>query len=160
MRKNPHAVALGRLGGLAGGRQGGLARARVLSPERRREIARLAASARWAPTTTNGGELASTFPGVVRQLLKTYNPAQLRWQEASHRWVIVAAIVTRGSEEAQEWLARRLSMGELRKLARRFKGAGLNEPDRARIRAKLGLDKTAIPSRPYLGFTWGDGKKS
>ena len=40
---NPHAAALGRLGGLKGGR----ARAAGLSPRRRREIARLAANARW-----------------------------------------------------------------------------------------------------------------
>jgi len=42
-RKNPAAVALGRLGGLKGGR----ARAQALSPERRREIARRAVLARW-----------------------------------------------------------------------------------------------------------------
>jgi len=42
-RKNPHAMALGRLGGLKGGR----ARAEKLSPRRRREIARHAAAARW-----------------------------------------------------------------------------------------------------------------
>jgi hypothetical protein len=41
--KNPAAVALGRLGGKKGGR----ARAEKLSPERRREIARNAARARW-----------------------------------------------------------------------------------------------------------------
>ncbi len=41
--KNPAAVQLGRLGGLKGGR----ARADCLTPERRREIARLAARARW-----------------------------------------------------------------------------------------------------------------
>ena len=41
--KNPHAVALGRLGG----RKGGLARAAKLTPEQRREIARKAANARW-----------------------------------------------------------------------------------------------------------------
>jgi len=41
--KNPHAAALGRLGGLKGGR----ARAIRLSPARRREIARKAARARW-----------------------------------------------------------------------------------------------------------------
>lgn len=41
--KNPHAVALGRLGG----KKGGSARARKLSAERRREIARKAARARW-----------------------------------------------------------------------------------------------------------------
>jgi len=41
--KNPAAVALGRLGGLKGGR----ARAEKLSPERRKEIAKKAAQARW-----------------------------------------------------------------------------------------------------------------
>jgi hypothetical protein len=42
--KNPAAVELGRLGGLKGGK----ARAAKLSPERRAEIARKAAAARWA----------------------------------------------------------------------------------------------------------------
>lgn len=41
--KNPHAVALGRLGGMKGGK----ARAARLTPEQRREIARKAAKARW-----------------------------------------------------------------------------------------------------------------
>jgi hypothetical protein len=41
--KNPHAVALGRLGGA----KGGPARAKKLTPEQRREIARKAAQARW-----------------------------------------------------------------------------------------------------------------
>ena len=41
--KNPHAVALGRMGGLKGGR----ARASKLTPEQRSEIAKLAASVRW-----------------------------------------------------------------------------------------------------------------
>jgi len=42
-QKNPAAVALGRLGGLKGGK----ARAEKLSPERRKEIARKAAESRW-----------------------------------------------------------------------------------------------------------------
>jgi hypothetical protein len=41
--KNPAAVALGRLGGLKGGK----ARASKLTPEQRKEIAKVAASARW-----------------------------------------------------------------------------------------------------------------
>ncbi len=41
--KNPAAVALGRLGGLKGGK----ARAKKLSSKRRAEIARRAARARW-----------------------------------------------------------------------------------------------------------------
>jgi hypothetical protein len=41
--KNPYAVALGRAGGLKGGK----ARAKNLSPKKRKEIARKAAKARW-----------------------------------------------------------------------------------------------------------------
>lgn len=41
--KNPHAAALGKLGG----KKGGPARAATLSPEVRNEIARKAAKARW-----------------------------------------------------------------------------------------------------------------
>lgn len=43
-KKDPAAVALGRKGGLKGGR----ARAAALSPEKRSEIARKAAAARWS----------------------------------------------------------------------------------------------------------------
>jgi len=42
--KNPHAVALGRLGGLKGGK----ARFEKLTPEQRKEIARKAAQSRWS----------------------------------------------------------------------------------------------------------------
>ena len=42
--KNPNAVALGRLGGLKGGK----ARANKLTPEQRKEIAKKAAQSRWA----------------------------------------------------------------------------------------------------------------
>jgi len=41
--KNPHAVALGRMGGLKGGK----ARAEKLTPEQRKEIAKIAAGVRW-----------------------------------------------------------------------------------------------------------------
>jgi hypothetical protein len=41
--RNPHAAELGRLGGL----RGGPARAKALTPARRREIARSAARKRW-----------------------------------------------------------------------------------------------------------------
>jgi hypothetical protein len=46
-QKNPHAVALGRLGGLKGGK----ARAERLTPEQRREISKKAANARWHTKT-------------------------------------------------------------------------------------------------------------
>jgi hypothetical protein len=45
--KNPAAVALGRLGGLKGGK----ARAESLSAKKRKEIAQKAAKARWEKTT-------------------------------------------------------------------------------------------------------------
>jgi hypothetical protein len=45
-QKNPAAVALGRLGGLKGGK----ARAEKLSAKRRTEIAKKAAKARWSKT--------------------------------------------------------------------------------------------------------------
>ena len=71
-RKNPHAVALGKLGGPKGGRAradnlskeemsaigrmgglvGGQARANALSSKRRREIAQKAAAARWGARQT------------------------------------------------------------------------------------------------------------
>jgi hypothetical protein len=43
-RKNPHAVALGKMGGSKGGKL----RAAKLTAEQRREIARKAVLARWA----------------------------------------------------------------------------------------------------------------
>jgi hypothetical protein len=151
VKKNPHAVALGRRGGLVGGRRGGLARARALSPERRREIARKAASTRWG--TAKPAERASSFPVAIRQLLKTYDPDQLRWDVPADRWAIVSAILTRGSAEARSWLNLRIPMKDLRALARQFKGAGLDEEDRAKVRTELGLTETDIPRRPFPEFT-------
>lgn len=46
-KKNPAAVALGRLGGSKGGK----ARAAALSPKRRSEIAKKAAEKRWGTET-------------------------------------------------------------------------------------------------------------
>jgi hypothetical protein len=46
--KNPHAVALGRLGGL----KGGVARAAKLTPKKRSQIAAKAAKKRWAPKSS------------------------------------------------------------------------------------------------------------
>src|SRR4051794_18939513 len=62
--KNPHAVALGRLGGLKGGPLGGRARAAALSPRRRKDIARRAAAARW-------GQLHEPIPSRDGDELRT-----------------------------------------------------------------------------------------
>jgi hypothetical protein len=48
-KKNPAAVALGKLGGIKGGK----ARAEKLSPDERKEIAQKAAKARWARVEHN-----------------------------------------------------------------------------------------------------------
>ena len=63
-KKNPAAVALGRLGGLKGGK----ARAKAMPPERRSEIARKAAVKRWEGKKKAGGEYASKPPesSVIR----------------------------------------------------------------------------------------------
>ena len=47
-RKNPAAVALGRLGAKAGAKAAGKARMSQLTPEERSALARRAARARWA----------------------------------------------------------------------------------------------------------------
>jgi hypothetical protein len=47
--KNPHAVALGKLGGAKGGR----ARAQRQTPEQRKDLARKAALARWSKGQRN-----------------------------------------------------------------------------------------------------------
>jgi len=104
--------------------------------------------------TDRTGESAADYPQSVRQLLKTYDPAKLRWGNPSHRWAIVAAILTREGDDARQWLASRLSRDEVRVLARDFRGAGLNEPDRAKLRSELALGESDIPERAFLGFRW------
>jgi hypothetical protein len=47
-RKDPHAVALGRKGGLKGGKKGGKARWEGVPPEERSVILRKAVQARWS----------------------------------------------------------------------------------------------------------------
>jgi len=55
-KKNPNAVALGRLGGLKGGK----ARAAALSPERRKEIAIKASKTRWQAWPLNNNLIIFT----------------------------------------------------------------------------------------------------
>jgi len=57
--KQKAARTLGRLGGL----KGGPARAQALSPERRKEIARNAASARWGKSSNSAPAFEATPPG-------------------------------------------------------------------------------------------------
>ena len=104
--KNKHAVALGRLGGP----KGAAARARSLPPERRREIARAAAEARW-----NG-----RLPELLRPLFWQYRFEDVRLPAAIDevmlhvlarltlttwctRWVSAFATVRRWGRSAWTW---------------------------------------------------------
>src|SRR4051794_16420191 len=100
VKKSPHAVALGRLGGLAGGkarakalgterrrkiaRKAGVARAASMSAEQRSRLAAAAARARWARRTRIS--TAKDAPEAVRRLLKSYRPSALKWSDPDHRY--------------------------------------------------------------------------
>jgi hypothetical protein len=166
--KNPHAVALGKLGAAKGGRaraaalpagrrqqiarEAGLARWKGLSAGERRSVARLAARARWQKAAES--LTAADAPPAVRQLLKTYDPKALRWANRDDRHAIVREILVRGDAVARRWLRRKLSRAEVRQLIVAYGGAGSNEPDRQILRERLGLTTKDLPTRPYLGFQW------
>lgn len=62
--KNPHAVSLGHLGGIKGGKQ----RARLLTPKQRKEIAKKGAAARWGiPYQTEESNSYITIPIPIRK---------------------------------------------------------------------------------------------
>jgi len=89
--KNAHAVALGRLGG----RKGGAARASRMLPSRRREIGKLAASARW------DGRL----PEILRSLFWSYRFDDLRLP--AERDLIMVHVLTYGNAQQRKWLRKR-----------------------------------------------------
>jgi hypothetical protein len=109
--KNPHAVALGRLGGLRGGPIGGPARAAALTPARRRQIARDAARARWGLPPS----MASLFPGYA--FSKIVLPEQTD--------LVMLHVLTRGGLEHRRWLARRFGSARIRSWIVNRKGRGL-----------------------------------
>jgi hypothetical protein len=166
--KNPHAVALGKLGGAKGGlaraatlparrrheiaRDAGIARWKGLTAEERRIVARLAASARWRKAAEN--LTAADAPLAVQRLLKTDDPRSLRWANRDDRHAIVREILVRGDASAKRWLSRKLSRNEIRELIAEYRGAGSSEPDRQILRKKLGLTTSELPIRPHLGFQW------
>jgi hypothetical protein len=169
--KNAHAVALGRLGGAKGGharakalsaarrreiaQAAGAARARALSAADRKEFARRAAAARWAPKFRI--ITAAQAPVAVRRLLKSYDPAMLRWTSADDRYAIVRRILLSGSDEARLWLRGILRPAQVRELVRAYRGAGCSEPDREKLRGDLRLSRTDLPVRAYVGLRWRHG---
>lgn len=111
--KNVHAVALGRLGGKKGGPQGGRARAVALSSERRREIACLAASARWS----------GRLPESLRSLFWDYPFAELRLPD--HLNEVIFKILCHGDAAQLLWLQRRIGDEAIRRWIINRKGRGL-----------------------------------
>lgn len=95
---------------------------------------------------------AAEAPESVIKLLKSYDPDELQWRVADHRHLIVVAILTRGNDDAKEWLWSVLSREEVRDLVRQYAGAGCAEPERAQLRVQLGLTTADIPTRAYLGM--------
>jgi hypothetical protein len=157
--KNPHAVALGRLGGAKGGlarakslsprrrseiaKRAGVARARALSAAERRDLARRAAAARWSQHVRIA--TVAEAPAAVRRLLARYDPAQLRWARLDHRYVVVREIMLRGDDRAVRWLRSVLPAEKLRQLIQHFAGAGCSEVERQKLRRALHLTAKDIP---------------
>jgi hypothetical protein len=110
--KNPHAVALGRLGGLKGGPVGGRARARSLSARRRSEIARSAAAARWG-----------SLPELLRPLFPGYEPENVRLPNDVD--LVMLHVLTRGGYEHKRWLVRRFGDHGIRRWIIEKRGRGL-----------------------------------
>ena len=111
--KNPHAVALGRLGGLKGGPAGGRARATALSARRRAEIARDAALSRWGRLPER---LRPLFPGYEFDHLKV----------PDHLDLVMLHVLTRGGDEDKRWLVRRFGDTGIRRWIADNSGRGLS----------------------------------
>ena len=123
MRKNPHAVALGRLGG----KIGGPARARRLSIRERASIAREAAVARW-----KGGQgkliqegrqskLPARLLGSVFTLQDVRDYRLPRDFEA-----VVMTILPEGTQAQKNWLCRRFGREAVAQIVRRWRGSFLH----------------------------------
>jgi hypothetical protein len=158
--KNPHAVALGRLGGAKGGparakalsarrrsqiaKHAAVARARSLSAAERQALARRAAAARWSNRWII---TALDAPAAVRRLLRNYDLERLRWRKVDHRYLIAREILLRGDARAVRWLRAALSAREIRDLIRSRQGAGCSEVERQKLRRVLRLGAQDIPIR-------------
>lgn len=170
-KKNPHAVALGKLGGAKGGparakalssrrrkaiaTQAAQARSKRLSRTRRSAIARHAVQVRWARARAAARLVtANDAPEAVRRLLKTYDPARLRWAVRDDRYAIVKEVLTRGDDNARAWLLGVVSWNDVRELVREYAGTGCSEIERARLRRELRLTVEDIPHRPHRAELW------
>jgi hypothetical protein len=127
--KNPHAVALARLGAAKGGaarakaltsarlqaiaRQAGLARGRALGPRRRAEIAQRAAAARWT----------GRLPTLLESLFWTHALDELRLPDRKD--VVLLHVLAHGSASQLRWLRRRFGDRAIRAWLRERSGWGI-----------------------------------
>jgi hypothetical protein len=118
-----------------------------MSKAQRSAAARNAARARWAHM--HQIETAIDAPEAVRRLLKTYDPALLKWSVANDRYAVVREILVRGDEDARRWLERVLTRKQIRELVRDCAGVGCSELERARLRRALRLTVRDIPTRSH-----------
>lgn len=107
--KNPHAVALGRLGG----HKGGVARSTRMLPGRRREISRMAAAARWE----------GRLPEILRPLFWSYHFDGLRLP--AERDLVMLHVLTCGNVLQVKWLRRRFGDEAITSWIESRRGRGL-----------------------------------
>jgi hypothetical protein len=93
------------------------------------------------------------LPLSVLQLIKSYEVSALRWDRVEDRYAIVREILDRGSTEARQWLETQLTREAVRNLLREFRGAGFDEPGRAKLRAEFDLSTDDIPVRRYVAWS-------
>jgi len=93
------------------------------------------------------------LPQSVAQLVKSYDTASLQWDRIDDRYAVVREILDRGAIEARAWLEAQLSWEELRALLREFRGAGFDEPGRARLRSEFDLTVDEIPVRAFVQWS-------
>jgi len=107
--KNPHAVALG----LLGGKKGGLARASRLTPAERHEISKRASAARWE----------GRLPELVRPLFWSYHFDELRLPDSED--LVMLHVLTNGDTEQRNWLRQRFGYHGIRRWIVSHRGKGL-----------------------------------
>ena len=138
MRKNPHAVALGRLGG----KRGGPARAERLSIRERASIARHAATSRWqdlhlsrrSQDALEGMERArereaskvkqSRLPRLLA--ISFRGPGIHRLRLPRDLLEVIMVILPHGTQAQKDWLCRKYGREKIVQIVRIWHGAFLN----------------------------------
>jgi hypothetical protein len=93
----------------------------------------------------------------ISRLLKSWDPAELSWDEPAHRWTVVAQVLLRGDAQARRWLDARLSRDEIRAMIIASGGAGLSAEVLPRLRQLFAIDETAMPDPwPHVDEAWNE----